>query len=524
MGFTTAAKTDRRGMRGLRGAGVLAIALLVGLVPKISLAEFGLTASPELLPFITSSGNLQATSSSGDLQARSPFPGDSRLIAIRLPPPQDAYSAGESNVSPEAMQVDPQVDLSPALPETVERSGLSGPSRMGSPTSPPSEVSQPPGPSLLDQMLTESSQACQRGWFSGSDDLESFPGGSGHFWPGFWRLRFRDPARVWYGEAAGLIMGRNDPNRVWFSYQSNNNANELMSSEQARTSWRGGWYGMVGRSLACDSWRLEGIYWGLAPLKGDATAVHPDRVSSTLDFTDVVYANPAIPGLPVELFTGAFEQALWRTNEIHNAEINLLRHRIPWEGYRLGIDWLVGVRYFRFDERLTYASRIHSGPWGAQPELEGYLSDRAENNLIGVQLGFDVRWPLSGNLVVSCRPKVGLYNNHIHNLFQAYRGDGELFAPNPNPPVGDPVPGSYPVSSSDDRFSVLSELEAKLSWQMTRCITAFVGYRVVAVSEIALADEQYPFYVVDIVDAIQHIDSNGDLILHGGFAGITIDF
>lgn len=412
----------------------------------------------------------------------------------------------------------------PAFPEISETSEVSGPASIAPSTSVRSETGPLPGNSLMDQMLTEASGSSPLGCSSGLDEVGSCSHTRERCWPGLGRLGLGDPARLWYGEAAGLIMGRNDPNRVWFSYQSNNNANELMNSEQARTSWQGGWYGLVGRSLACDSWRLEGVYWGLAPLKGDASAVHPDRVSSTLDFSDVVYADPSIPGLPVDLFTGAFEQVLRRTDEIHNVEINLLRHRIPWEGYRLGVDWLVGVRYFRFDERLTYASRIHAGDWGTQPQLEGYLSDRAENNLIGVQLGFDVRWPLSHSLAISCRPKVGLYNNHIHNLFEAYRGDGELFAPNPNPPVGDPIPGRYPVSSSDDRFSVLSELEAKLSWQMSRCLTAFVGYRLVAVSEIALADEQYPFYVVDIVDAIQHIDSNGDLLLHGGFAGITVEF
>ncbi|MGB9688779.1 BBP7 family outer membrane beta-barrel protein [Thermogutta sp.] len=481
------------------------------------LAQYGLTASPDLLPLLAApesapiapTGTVSGSSATGSTRA----PNLLRLPPVEsdISPPIHSESSnfGGLSVAGLSQPSNPPMPLVP-LP-TVEGTNANGQQE-------PSGKPEPSAGTLIDQMLREEQAACNK-------DRQTIHARHvlGHR---RWLIEECDPRPrgEWYFEGAGLIMGRNDPNQVWFSYQSNNNANEIMSSEQARTSWQGGWLGTVGHSFACDNWRLEGTYWGLAVMKGDATAIHPDFVSSTLNFTDVVYADPTIPGLPVNLFTGAYEQALWRSNEIHNAEINLVRHRIPWEGYRVGIDWLVGVRYFRFDERLTYGSKRHPDPWGSTPELEGYLSDRVENNLVGVQLGFDVRWPISDCLVLSCRPKVGLYNNHIHNRFDAYRGDGELFAPNPDPLVGTPVPGRYPVVSSDDRFSVLTEIEARLTWQINPRWSAFVGYRLVAVSEIALVDEQYPFYVVDIVDAIQHIDSNGDLLLHGGVAGVSFDF
>jgi hypothetical protein len=40
---------------------------------------------------------------------------------------------------------------------------------------------------------------------------------------------------------------------------------------------------------------------------------------------------------------------------------------------------------------------------------------------------------------------------------------------------------------------------------------------------VGLADAQIPQYIVDIPE-IAHIDSNGDLILHGAFAGLTYNF
>ncbi|GIX02812.1 MAG: hypothetical protein KatS3mg112_1749 [Thermogutta sp.] len=506
--------------RYVRSAGSLlagGLAWLTLLAGSQCLAQYGLTATPDLLPLLAAPESTPVAPP-GTLSISSATSNTGEPNLLRLPPV-------ESGISP-PIQSEPFTSggLSPvglSQPSTPAMPLLPLPVPDNAQTNGKEDAPGRPGTScdtLIDQMLEEEQAVC---------DENAVAKRPRRIWGHRrWLLDECDPQPrgEWYFEGAGLIMGRNDPNRVWFSYQSNNNANEIMNSEQARTAWQGGWLATVGHSFACDNWRLEGTYWGLAVMKGDATATHPDFVSSTLDFTDVVYADPTIPGLPVDLFTGAYEQTLWRSNEIHNAEINLIRHRIPWEGYRVGVDWLVGVRYFRFDERLTYGSKRHPDPWGSQPELEGYLSDRVENNLVGVQLGFDVRWPISDCLVLSCRPKVGLYNNHIHNRFDAYRGDGELFAPNPNPPVGTPVPGRYPVVSSDDRFSVLTEIEARLTWQINPRWSAFVGYRLVAVSEIALADEQYPFYVVDIVDAIQHIDSNGDLLLHGGVAGLSFDF
>ena len=78
--------------------------------------------------------------------------------------------------------------------------------------------------------------------------------------------------------------------------------------------------------------------------------------------------------------------------------------------------------------------------------------------------------------------------------------------------------------SSDDRFATLAQLDARVQWHVTPRWLMFIGYRLVSVSEIGLADAQFPCNVVDIVDAISHIDSNGDLLLHGAFAGMSIAF
>lgn len=484
--------------------GLVAVVLLAR--PIVALGQFGLSASPDLLPWLKS----PPSSGIGFHNSQQGGGGISEPQQEEGPPMHTGWLAplngGHSGLT-----------AAPEPRDAGREVGVVGrPDGRGMGVVPPETAPGHP----LSSLSHQASPGCYR-------DLLEIPtsGTSVADCPGCFDS-CGDPQSCWqwFIEPAGLIMGRNDPNRVWFTYQSNNNANELMHSQQARTSWQGGWELTIRRTFACDNWRLEGTYWGIAQMRGDASATHPEFVSSTLIFTDVVYADPTIPGMPEDLFFGTYEQKLWRTNEIHNVEVNLVRHRILWDIHRLGIDWLVGVRYFRFDERLTYGSRAHDGFWGEYPELEGYLSDRIENNLIGIQLGFDLQYPIGKSLQLACTPKIGLYNNHIHNRFDAYRGDGALFAPNPNPPVGDPVPGRYPVISSDDRFATLAQLDARVQWHVTPRWLMFIGYRLVSVSEIGLADAQFPCYVVDIVDAISHIDSNGDLLLHGAFAGMSIAF
>ncbi|MGQ9822993.1 MAG: BBP7 family outer membrane beta-barrel protein [Thermogutta sp.] len=484
-------------------------------------AQYGLTAAPDLLPLNARPRPLSGASGEASrikpLPAASPAAPSAPFAATEWTGTgpggfsDPANGAGGGSTPWDAGAVwGPSPDSAPRTasmngPQLPEADlALPLPQAEAVPPQPErSAADSSPDSSLLGRMLSEQADC-------GADAAES----AGCQWLG-------DPAcrRLWYARAAGLIMGRNQPNRVWFSFQSNNNANELMNGQDAQVDWQGGWQVTIGRRDPCGMWALEGTYWGFTDMRGDASVTHPEFVSTTLDFTDVVYANPALPGLPADLFFGVYEQRLDRRNEVHNVEINLFHHRPGLEYDPLRFDWLLGVRYFRFDESLRFWSRAHAGAWGANPAEEGFLSDRAENNLIGGQLGFDMAWQVTPAVTLSLVPKFGIYNNHIRNRFDAYRGDGELFAPNPNPPVGDPVPGSYPAVSSKNAVAFLTEADVRLDWQLSPRWSAFIGYRVVAATGIALADHQFPPFVVDIQDSILAIDNNAGLVLHGAFAG-----
>ena len=265
-------------------------------------------------------------------------------------------------------------------------------------------------------------------------------------------------------------------------------------------------------------WGLEATYWTLDAFTGYvARAVPGGSVSTPLIVSDIEFGgvNGTI------YFDSAQEHRVWRRDELHNIELNLIRRPVNpgWYG-PVGIDWSVGVRYFRFEEDWTFGSLDLGCTWGGNGGLdEAYLRDKAVNHLVGVQMGFNFNWQVGHNLRLFLVPECGIYNNHITNLFEAYRGDGTVA----NPTAASGMTDTYPVSSSDDLVSFLTQIELGAEWQFTPRWSAFVGYRVLFATGIALADNQIPTYVVDIPE-IAEIDHESNLVLHGAFAGVTFQF
>ena len=324
---------------------------------------------------------------------------------------------------------------------------------------------------------------------------------------------------LWYANASWMTLGRNLPNRVWTTYESGNDANQMTNFRDITLDWGFGGEFRIGRLFCCGNWALEGVFWGLSPITGASSTTHPSGVSTPFNFLFVDYANPAIAGLPAELFDNAEEHRLSRRNEFYNVELNMIRRRMMCDPCSpVGVNWLLGLRYFRFDENLQFTSLRGGGNWN-NPTDVGLLEDRIVNSLIGVQVGVDLNYYCHTNLRLFVTPKFGIYNNQIENRFRAQRGDGERFAPE----AGSGIVGNYPVSSSANSLAFLTEVSAGGEWQFSPRFSVRGGYRVMVATGIGLADNQFPPYVADIPE-IAAIDYNGDLVLHGAFVGITFNF
>lgn len=325
---------------------------------------------------------------------------------------------------------------------------------------------------------------------------------------------------TWYVSARGLIMARGDhPNKVWTTYSTVAPEEQLMSTWRDM-SWKGGLEVRFGRYFCCGDWALEAGYWTLDPFTSFDYQRPAGLVSTPLDFLNLGYADPGIAGDPSLLFDVADVHGVWRRDEVHNVELNVIRAPIgrPCAG-PFSCSWTLGARFFRFEEDLLFGSTDQGGlEFGVDPTgaMEGYLDDKIINNLVGAQLGCRVdyardQWRLF------FFPKVGLYNNHIEHRFTGYDGAGNLFAPLwPGYPP-------FPVSSTRDVIAFLTEFDLGLEWRFHRNWSAEIGYRTTVATGMGLADHQFAFFMSDTPE-LADIDYNGYLILHGGFAGLTYRF
>ncbi len=339
------------------------------------------------------------------------------------------------------------------------------------------------------------------------------------------------PPNPWYARAGALWMTRNSANRVWVSYQANEDANQLMNTDDIGLAWRAGGEIVFGRTFRCGQWGVEAKYWALDPFAGDAFISNPYGVSTPLIVDYLDFDDPEWPYAvhdANEYFYGAANQRLWRRDEIHNVEVNFLCNQLygspdPCSIPSSQVRWIVGLRFFRFEESLTFASLDQGYHWWQDGGIhQAYIDDQIRNNLWGVQTGVELEWGRHLNpygLSIYFVPKFGIYGNHMEHYFNIYRGDGVRAIPDPT----SGVVGTYPVESTGGCVSFLGEIDAGIDWRFHENWSARIGYRVVAVSGIALADHQIPTYVNDIPE-IAHINRNGDLILHGGYLGVTYNY
>jgi hypothetical protein len=360
-------------------------------------------------------------------------------------------------------------------------------------------------------------------------------------------------------------MTRNSPNIFWSS-QQDNAPFQVFGDNGVASQW--GTQITFGRRFDCDQWAIEGTYWTL----GDSSrttcfdgSTNPLDANMTtwpviLQGTSAVNANGTPSGNPThaqEWFNDSPLHVITRTDEIHDLELNFLRTRICGCGCGGGcgcsgcgggcgcggngggcggcggfnIDLLAGIRYFHFNDHLIWSAEHGAvqvddagNPVAGTSCYQGgwiTLDDQVSNDLLGGQIGFNVEYCFAPQWKVFARPEVGLYNDHMNMQWNlgAVGPDGTNY---PAKSQTFPTCG-YPVNVTDNGFSVLSQLDVGLDWQVTCHIGAQVGYRLIAISGIGLADNQVST-CLDETPAISHIQKNGDLILQGIFAGLTFDF
>ena len=322
----------------------------------------------------------------------------------------------------------------------------------------------------------------------------------------------------WFGSVGGMVLTRDKPNGFWTSYESGNNANQIMNTEDADADWRGGWMASFGTwfggcadpcGTSCGGPRCGvGVtYFSTSPFQGfsQVNAADPGNnewVSSTLDLNDQGGPLAFPDGNEVDdYFDNSLSQSISRQDYIQSVEINFLTQY--WQpNAHCQVTWLAGVRWFRFDESLLYSAIAGaSTPTGSD---QAFMDFDCTNDLVGFQLGARCDWYVTQKFSLFVTPKFGLYGNHIQSQNRVYNGDDSSL---------------YNFSQDTTGVSFLGEIDLGASYQFANNWRAFIGYKAIAVTGVAMSDNQIPHYLA-AADELQQINTNGSLIVHGGFAGL----
>ncbi|MDX1962284.1 MAG: BBP7 family outer membrane beta-barrel protein [Pirellulales bacterium] len=325
----------------------------------------------------------------------------------------------------------------------------------------------------------------------------------------------------WSVYVGGVVMSRDSSNKKWLTYETGNNANQLMYPPDA--DWGGGPEVRIMKAIGCNPCGgcpanyIEGVYYGVYGMDGYDSRYSPtNQLSTPLDVGFVNYVSAGFPA--VGFFDNAREHRVWREDEFHNVEVNWVHYFCGGSpgcnGQPFSIAGVAGFRFIKFQDELLFGSVSSGNEFGSNGGVnEAYFTSDVDNNLYGFQIGALMSHRIGCNWNLFAAPKIGIFGNHIEFSTHGYRGDGATatFSTTGN---------AFNLSNQKDDFAVMGQLDLGVDYCINSNWKITGGYRVLGIAGVALADDQIPAYLAAENDWTD-IESNGTLIMHGAFAGVT---
>ncbi len=324
---------------------------------------------------------------------------------------------------------------------------------------------------------------------------------------------------LWYASFGALGMTRNAPNPFWTTADSVNVSQQLMNTKQAGYgAWGPGgqmtlarWWCPCNTGCGCGPQYMLGlqfVYWQLADMNNGVAVNTSRQYVSAIDFS--VGSIPNLNGQqPGYYFDGSQSQKILRTDRYLNIEINGLVQPIYNNPGCFSATLLAGFRYFRFQDVVTYGSVRDTYYFGQDGGIyDAYIQSNCTNNLFGGQIGTLLNFAVTPTWGLYAIPKFGVFGNQINIANSYYGGNGAV---------------AYDIHASGTVCSLMGELDSGAYWWMTPNCQLYAGWRVVGLSNVALADNQFLPYLADSA-GFATVKSNGDVILTGAFAGFSVLF
>jgi hypothetical protein len=162
-------------------------------------------------------------------------------------------------------------------------------------------------------------------------------------------------------------------------------------------------------------------------------------------------------------------------SDFHSVELNY-RRRTMGPYCRFQGSWLVGLRYIRFDNRLLYQT-LGEDDNTVNANLPRFFSanDKLKNNVFGPQAGFDLWWNITGGVNLGFGMKGAWMQNDAKRQ--------TIYTANSLAPTG--TPGAVELTDTEQRGTVMGELEAKFVYRFSHSLAFRTAYYAIAVDDIA---------------------------------------
>ena len=332
-------------------------------------------------------------------------------------------------------------------------------------------------------------------------------------------------ATNWFGSVGGIVMGRDRADHYTFSYGTGNEAEQYTDTRNADMNWTGGYDIRFGRYFNCQRNAIEAVYWNLNPSSQTTQTTSANvlgNLNGILNWNSLNYGGVTADNFVNVAPGNVGIHQLTRDYSFQNIELNLWQFcgscaAGPCSCSRLRHNWLVGVRYFRFDESLLFAADANDLQI-THADDEIFYNINLQNHLLGFQVGNQAQYCLSDRLAANFGIKLGLYSNRINHTSEIGGGLGPATINN-GPFLGE----EFCVKSSKNDIAFLGEVNLGLRYCFSSCWAGTIGYRALAVTGVAMpADQIYP----DLrgINDVVNIDSSRGMILHGGYAGLEYNW
>lgn len=305
--------------------------------------------------------------------------------------------------------------------------------------------------------------------------------------------------------ARWLYMQRVGSSFRELSYENPMPTNRLLVSDADLGHQHGAEVFVVRQDDCGQGW--EGRYWGLASQTNAATLGNMPITR----LTGLSLVNIGPWGTAGGLFNTADYHRIQRSSEFHNFEWNLINHASVCANNNWLYRGIFGVRVMRFRDALQYSAHSASG-FGALGFNAVNYNILTRNTFVGAQAGGSGEYCVTDKLRLGVGANAGIGTNFI---------EADQTIANSNGVVG-VVPGfgNYSVMNDDNNLAAFGEFDARMYYHVSCNWRLSVGYRVLGLAGVALAQDQIPNAVSDL----SYVKRDGGLLLHGLTMGAEFSY